>query len=495
MTSIAAQAHLKLRAWLVVGMLRGGQIGLVTLLAACASFSPDGGMDAVKSTVGSELNAEVAALRSPEDAEAARATVTRLLKGQLTADAAVQIALLNNRSLQAAYNALGIAEAGFVQASLPPNPSISLSRIAGSGAWEIEGQIALNLLELVTTPVRAEIAKDRFRQAQLQAAWETLRIATETRRSFYRAVAAQQLVGALAQARVAAETAAELAKRLGESGAVNVLDQVRQQVFYAELAADLGSARQRAVSEREGLIRAMGLWGEDLAFKLPGKLPNLPAKARVLAAVEKDAVRRRLDLRIERLELEALATSYGLTHATRFISLLDVSGISNTSREKDGTRLNQQGGEVELQIPLFDLGEVRLREAEQSYMQALNRLAAKAVEVRSQARAAYQAYRSSYDIARHLRREVLPLRKIISDESLLLYNAMQIDVFSLLMEARQTIASRVAAIKAEEDFWLAETNLSAALLGGDMGSTATENNAPMEAAAEPAAGHERSGAR
>lgn len=447
-------------------------------------------MDAVKNTAGSELKAEVAALRTPEEVEAARATVRKLLQERLSADRAVQIALLNNRGLQAAYNALGISEAAFVQASLPPNPKLSLSRIAGSGAWEIEGQLALSVLELAMTPVRAEIAESRFRQAQLQAAWETLRIATEARRSFYRAVGAEAQVALLSQARATAETAAKLAERLGESGAVNPLDQVRQQVFYAEVAAELAKARLRASSEREGLIRAMGLWGEDVTFRLPDKLPPLPAKPRVLTAVEKDAVRRRLDLQVARIELDALATSYGLTNATRFISLLEVAGISQATREPDGTRIRQDGMEVELEIPLFDFGEARLREAEQAYMQALNRLAAKAADVRSEARAAYQAYRSSYDIARHYRREVLPLRKLIADENLLFYNAMQIDVFTLLMEARQSLTAQAAATRAVEDFWIADSNLSAALVGGEGGGAGPAMDIPATGTAEPAAGHE-----
>ena len=99
-------------------------------------------------------------------------------------------------------------------------------------------------------------------------------------------------------------------------------------------------------------------------------------------------------------------------------------------------------------------------------MQAVNRLTEKAIIVRSEAREAYQAYRSSYDIADHYRREVLPLRKIISDETMLRYGAMQIDVFSLLTEARQRIAANIAAIEAQKSFWLASTNLEAAVVGG-----------------------------
>ena len=51
---------------------------------------------------------------------------------------------------------------------------------------------------------------------------------------------------------------------------------------------------------------------------------------------------------------------------------------------------------------------------------------------------------------------------------MLSYGAMQIDVFSLLTEARQRLAANIAAIEAQREFWLADTNLGTALVGGDM---------------------------
>lgn len=436
------------------------------LVGGCASFSPDRGLMAVNDITAPALGQEAVAVRTPEQAEAAGKRVRTLLRQPLSADRAVQVALLNNRTLQAAYNALGLSEAAMVQASLPPNPTVSLERIAGSGAVEIEGRIAGSLLQLATLPARAEIAAERFRQAQFQAASETLRIASEARRAFYRAVGARALVAMLMQARETGQVAAELARRLGETGAMNKLDQARNQAFYAEIVAQLATARLRAASERERLVRALGLWGDDLDFRLPGQLPPLPARARPLDRIEVEAVRRRVDLQMARIEADLLAKSYGLTNATRFINLLDVVGIAKKQRE-NGETVRERGFEVEVQIPIFDFGEVKVRQAEESYLQAVNRLTAKAVDVRSQAREAYQAYRASYDIARHYRREVLPLRKIISEEILLRYNAMQIDVFALLAETRQRIAATVAAIDAERDFWLAETNLGSAVLGGD----------------------------
>ena len=462
-------------------------LGLAVTLAGCASFSPDGGLTTVNDIARPALPQDVVALRTPEEAMHAEAAVKALLRKPLTADRAVQVAVLSNRELQAAFNALGLSEAALVQASLPPNPTFSVERIAGAGAVEIESRIVGSLLTLATLPVRAEIAGDRFRQAQLQAVADTLRVASEARRAFYRAVAARALVGFLVQARETGDTAAQLAKRLGETGAMNKLDQARNQVFAAELVSQLAAARQRAATERERLVRALGLWGDDLDFKLPGQLPPLP-RVRSLASIEVEAVRRRVDLQMARIEVEALAKSYGLTNATRFISLLDVAGISKKVRE-NGETIRERGFEVEFQIPLFDFGEVKVRQAEETYLQAVNRLIAKAVSVRSEARESYQTYRAAFDIARHVRGEVLPLRKIISDEMLLRYNAMQVDVFTLLAEARQRITSTTTAIEAERDFWLAEANLTAAVLGGNTGAASPEPSATTAAAAESAGGH------
>jgi outer membrane protein TolC len=455
-----------------LSLLRTGMaLGGALMLADCAAFSPDGGMGPVAVYATQELDKDVAAIRNKDDADAARIAVGRLLKRPLTADAAVQIALLNNRRLQATYNELAVAEADLVQARLPPNPSFSLLRIAGSGELEIERRIIADILALATLPARSDIAVDRFRQAQLRAIGETARIAVETRRAWYRTVAANESGRFLTQAQAAAESATQLARRLGESGALNKLDQARDQVFYADLTAQVGIARQRAESERERLIRMLGLWGGDLNFRLANTLPSLPARPRSLPTVEMEAIGRRVDLQIARIEADTLAKSYGLTNATRFINLLEVAGVSKTSGPREAP-VRQRGIEVDFQIPLFDFGEVRVRDAEQTYLAAVNRLTDKAIVVRSQARDAYRVYRASYDIASHYQREILPLRKIISDETLLRYNSMQIDVFALLAEARQRIGATTAAIEAQRDFWLANTNLVASVIGtGPVGDT------------------------
>jgi outer membrane protein TolC len=233
----------------------------------------------------------------------------------------------------------------------------------------------------------------------------------------------------------------------------------------------------------------MGLWGGDLDFRLPDTLPTLPRRTQPPPAIEARAVQRRVDLQVARIELDVLAKSYGLTNATRFINLLEVAGVSKTQREADGARGSGGGVEVEFQVPIFDFGEVRVRQAEQSYMQAVNRLTDKAVRARSEARDAYRSYRSTYDIARHYQNEIVPLRKIISDEMILRYGAMQIDVFALLAEARQRINANVASIEALREFWLANTDLGVAVVGGGVSGMGEAPRTTASGAAEPSGSH------
>jgi len=464
--------------------LFGAKSGLASamLLSGCTWFAPDAGMGVVATIAQQELNKDAAAIRSPEEAEAADATVRRLLNRTLTADAAVQIALLNNRGLLAAYDELAIADAERVGQSLPPNPTFSWRRIQAGAALESEMQLVTNIIALATLPARSEIAAERFHQAQLRAAEDTLRLAHEARRAYYRAVAARELIHFLTESQSAAEAATKLAAHLRETGAMNKLDQAREQVFYADLTAQLANARQREASEREALIRAMGLSDANLDFKLPNALPAVPRRVQTLGGVEVDAVARRVDLQIARVELDVLAKSYGLTQASRFINILD-GGYADKLEKRPDERFLMRGFDIRLQIPIFDFGEVRVRQAKATYMQAVNRLLEMAVNARSEARDAYRVYRSTYDIAGHYQREVLPLRKVISEETLLRYNAMLIDVFSLLTEARQRIAATITAIEAKRDFWLATVELKAAIAGGGRSGNKYERANPTAVSA------------
>lgn len=458
-------------------------------LSGCAAFTPDGGMTAVSELTSQAINKDVAFVRTAEGAATVDARVRQLLSRTLNADAAVQIALVNNKGLQAAYNELALAETDLVEQSLPPNPVFSISRVSGNGASEIERQIVGDILALATLPFRSDIARERFRQAQLRAALATLRLAADVRRAYWRAVAGNEMVALLTDAKATAESTAQLAVKLGETGSLNKLDQAREQVFYAETTADLATARQMAASARERLARLMGLWDDGLDFRLPNALPPLPRRPLTLPWIEADAVAHRIDLQIARLELAALAKALNLTEATRFVTLFDLAGISRRTQDPEGAPFRERGFDVAFQIPIFDGGEVRVRQAVESYNLAFNRLTERAVNVRSEARDAYRAYRSTYDIASHYQREIIPLRKIITEEMQLRFSSMQVDIFALLTEARQRLASLRGAIDARQRFFLAQADLQTAVNGGGVPTAGGDVPTAIAAAAPAGGGH------
>ena len=155
----------------------------VLLLGGCATFSEDGGFDAVQSVAKERLGREAKWLRTEVEADAARAQVHALLAKPLSPQDAVQIALLNNRGLQAAYADLGIAEADLVQAGRIANPSFGYANLRGDGDLKIDRVLSFNIMQLLTMPLATKITARRFERAKLSVSAEMLSVAAETRRA------------------------------------------------------------------------------------------------------------------------------------------------------------------------------------------------------------------------------------------------------------------------------------------------------------------------
>ena len=460
------------------------QILAVTALifvAGCTTFSKDGGLGAVNDLTRTRIQQDATWLRSEQDHTAARGATRELLAKPLGIDDAVKVALLNNRGLQATYADLGIAEADVVQAGRLRNPGFSFTRLRRADEIEIERSFLFDVLGLITMPLRTELEQRRFALTQGRVAGEVLQLAADTRRAWVAAVAAQEAAAYAEQVRQAAEASAELARRMAAAGNFSKLDHAREQVFYAEATAQLARARQSAVSERERLTRLLGLWGEDARFQIPARLPELPKAARDIRDLETQAIKSRLDVQGAMQEAENLASTLGLTRATGFINVFEVGYQRNSLTGHP----RQTGYEIELRLPIFDWGGAKVARAEYTYMQAVHRAADTAVRARSEVREAYAAYRTAYDIAKHYRDEIVPLRKHISEEVLFRYNGMLMSVFELLADARQQIAAVTSTIDAQRDFWLAETALNLALTGKSPGAmNLSAGSAPMSGAVE-----------
>ncbi|OYT98316.1 MAG: RND transporter [Burkholderiales bacterium PBB1] len=434
-------------------------------LAGCATPSTESGFGVLEQAAQAHLGKTLAWPRSDSERAAVDARVAELLAQPLSVDAAVQIALLNNRGLQASFDQLGIADADRVQAGLLPNPGVRFGRLRqGHGAaetTEIDRSITFDLGRLLTLPLARQIEDQRFEATRGAALMSVLSLAAQTRAAYYSAVAADETRRYMLQVQVAAEAGAELARRQLQAGNWNELQQAREQGFHADAALNLARAEQGRVAAREQLARLLGLWGTQTDFQLPDRLPDLPAQPNDLPDIERTAMAQRVDVQAARLDSDRLARALDLTRTTRFINLLELGAQRNSHSDAPVER----GFEISIELPLFDWGTSRVAKAEAIYMQSVNRAADLAVNARSEVRLAYANYRTSHDIARRFRDEIVPLKKRISEQNLLRYNGMLIGVFELLADARSQITTVNGYIEALRDFWLAQSALDSVQIG------------------------------
>ena len=450
----------------------------VTVLTGCASVAIDQNFAEVERFAREQTGSEVRWLRSDPEREAMRAEVDRLLAQPLAIDDAVRIALGYSPAFQSLLAEAAVASADATGSARIGNPVFTFERLFRSGAegreLDIGRSLGISLFDLLFLPARLEQAEFRQQQTRLQSSIALLSTVTEVRQAWVDAVAARQVAHYREEVATAAGTAAELARRMQATGNFSRLQRAREQALAAEETANLIRARQNATAAREALIQRLGLTpSQAQALRLPDQLPALPEAPIDEATAGAALLDNRLDVRIARTDLERTAKSLGLTQVTSVVNGLHVAGVRNSETGES----SQRGFEVELPLPLFDFGDAARASSEARYLSAFNRTLEVANNASSQVRVAYEGYRSAYDLARHYRSEVVPLRQNITEESVLQYNGMLIGVFELLAAARAQSASVVQAIEAERDFWRAEAGLKASLLGQPIAPLSLQSSA------------------
>jgi multidrug efflux system outer membrane protein len=281
--------------------------------------------------------------------------------------------------------------------------------------------------------------QDADNLAKRQAQVDITVLSARASKAWVQAVAAEQSARAMREAKETAEATGELARRMVQAGNLSKLKQAQYQALLSDAAIALARAEQTAFAAREQLIQVLGLWGAQTQFRLADSLPALPDAALDLPDVEARVLAARTDL-------------------SQLIAEWQI-------------KLKPPAAPGDLWDAMGDTAAVR----------------AAAVKVRSQARLAYFNYRNSYDIARQLQTQVVPLRKFIHEEQTLRYNGMLTSVFEVLADSQLQSQTVGAATQAARDFWLAQAELQALLAGAPLDSLATSSGAVANDAA-PASG-------
>lgn len=437
---------------------------LATSVVGCANVPRDAGFADVRDRVIDRVKMDVQ-WNQGSDADAAVAKrVHAMLQTELSAEQAVQIALLNNRRLQATYEDLMVAQADLVLAGLLRNPVFDAEirfPASGSGGTGLEMALVQDFIDIFYIPLRKRMAGAEFDAAKSRVTGAVLDLAGEVRLAFYDVQSAQQMLEMRRQIVTATEASYDIARRLREAGNIRELNVATERVLYEESRLQVRAAEAAVVQSRERLNRLMGLWGEQTTWTAAARLPDLPADDATIADVEKRAVEKSLDLELARAHFVSAGASLDAAAPMGLLPEAEI-GVS-AEREPDGEWA--VGPAFSLPIPLFDQGQPAVAAANAKLRRARQQLHATAVEVRSHARAARDAVVAAREQADYYRKVVLPLRQKVVDETQLQYNAMQVSPLQLLQARQQQIDAGTTYIRLLRSYWRARASLDLILSG------------------------------
>ena len=431
---------------------------LLLTLSACTSIPNDQGVNAVQELVDAQIGSDNPASKLKPENELTSEQVSNLLGSPLKADDAELLSMRLNPQARANLLKVGIAEADYAQAGRLRNPGFTYERTT-------EGDYSASLLfdigGLLLMPLRREIELRRLEAARYDAAGAVIEHLGNTRIAWIEAVTEQQVTQLVERSLESAATANDMTRQMTALGHSAISEAAESEIFLGEMRSALTRQRLAEAAARESLIRQLGLWGQSArSLTFPDRLPKLPDSLHEYDSVEGEAIERRIDVQIANANLEAMASNYDLTRKSPFLSSIELGPTLEKSDE--GT---ERGFELEFSIPIFDAGGISNEKARFVFEQSQAQAQSVAIAAASQAREALQIYRSYWDIARHYKEVLLPLRRRVSEERLLHYNGMLISVFDLLDDVRAAADLEANAIRAARDFWIAEARLQLALTG------------------------------
>ncbi|HTL31139.1 MAG TPA: TolC family protein [Tepidisphaeraceae bacterium] len=433
------------------------------LLGGCATVPKHAGFEQVQHQISDRTDHLVQWRGNTSEDAQVDSAVALLLAKEMSADDAVQIALLNNRHLQAKFEDLGVAQADLVQAGLLSNPVfVASARFPDHSprSTNSEFSVTQDFLDLIVLPMRKKVAAQQFESTKLFVAHEVLQLAADVKTAYYTLQAREQLIARLHAIAELNQAAAELASKQYEAGTLNELDLASQEALADQSKIDVSQAEAQLAIDREHFNRLLGLSGAEMKWKVAPKLPEIPQQAIAGNELESVAMRDRLDLAATREQVASFASAVGVASANRYFSSVEI-GI-DTEKEPDGVRVT--GPELSLQIPIFDQGQAKIAKAQAELRQLQRRYEAAVIDTKSEVREGRDRMLAQRALVEHYR-QLLPRRIHIVNLTLQHYNGMLKGPYDLLLAKQNELAAEQASIEALRDYWIARADLERAVGG------------------------------
>jgi cobalt-zinc-cadmium efflux system outer membrane protein len=469
---------------------------LLPLLAVGCKNNPTAGLSDVQKIINSRTGQNIQWPQSTAERDQADAAVSQLLQTNLSVEAAVQVALLNNRTLRATLEEIGISRAEVLQAGLLRNPEFAASlRFPDRAPFGTDSEFSLasDFLDLLLLPLKKKVAALQFEQTKLRVSHEILQLAAEVKIGFYTVQARQQFLQRLQAIADLKDAGVDLSTRQHTAGNINDLELANQQAAWQQAKLELGKTQAQLRVDREQLNRLLGWDGANTVWKISDELPALPEKETAADDLESLAVKQRMDLRIAEQQVALASRALKLRRNTRYLPAAVKLGV-DTERGSDRQRVT--GPTLNLELPIFDHGQgaiVRLRAQQR---QAQFQLEALVTNIRSEVRQAHGTLMATRELTDFYAHVYLPQRLRIVNETLLQYNAMQEGTFQLIAAKERELIAEREYTEAWRDYWIARAELEKAVGGklpeGTMSVSSPPVPIPPEKvpAAEPQPAHQ-----
>lgn len=427
-------------------------------------------------------------LGSADSDQAVSQEVRTLVERPMDVDAAVRIALLNNRELRATVHEMGIARGRYVQATLLPNPVVETERPI-EPEIRYEAGVEYDLTHALLTPLRARAARTEVDAARYRTARAVIDVGFAARSAFHSAQAAAQRLAVARRTLDALAAGRDAARALLEAGNVPALTVASQEAAYERARALVSQLELEVAATREALNRTLGLHGTQTSWQLAGVLSPVPDQHVIATDLESKVLAASSELAETRSRLDGVARRTGVARAEGWIPDVAVVVRAGEVKHDAGAHAERRwAGGLQLSVPLFNRNQGTTHALGAEFDGLLERYQGAAIDARSASREARNRLVSAHARARQYETVILPAQRKVTQQTLLQFNAMQVGVFQLLVARRDELEVELAYIDTLREYWISAAALDALVAGGRP-SLATSSGVRISNQSQPEGGH------
>lgn len=376
----------------------------------------------------------------------------------LTLERALRTALMHSPKLKQVYGELGLARADILDAVQVSNPRVTVARLAADDAptSQFVFGIAASLVDLMTLPSKARLARLGYEQARYELAGAILGVSLDVEADWYRYIGARQIANTRGAIAGALGASADLAQRFYDAGNITLVQLNREKAAAGEahIAAALAAVAAREAQLELNLM--MGVTGKAAEWTAEESLPLPVAQEDDVTVLHQLAAANSLELLSAAKGAEVAA---GAARMARRFRLLGTTWVG-FDREREVDRSVIRGPVLDLELPIFNQGGARVARAEARRSLAEARLQLARLATANNIDSAAERVKVMRDVVALYREALVPAREAVARGSQLEQNYALIGEFEVLQSRAQEYDAYQGLLEAVLDYWLARIELS-----------------------------------